>query len=110
MPLTARKDLNRPFELRIGACRVAQIEGNLDRRLNADPFQALPVYQDVLDREQQQPVAADQERCGREHSAFRPLADELTAAEAQLSAQTPAAIVEQVRLALIAALQARHAR
>ena len=40
----------------------------------------------------------------------QPLADELTAAEAQLSAQSPAAIVEQMRLALIAALQARHAR
>jgi hypothetical protein len=37
----------------------------------------------------------------------RPLAADLAAAEAQLSAHSPAAIVEQVRLALIAALQAR---
>ncbi|OBH91535.1 hypothetical protein A5678_11035 [Mycobacterium sp. E2733] len=36
-----------------------------------------------------------------------PLAAELAAAEAQLSARSPAAIVEQVRLALVAALQAR---
>ncbi len=36
-----------------------------------------------------------------------PLATELAAAEAQLSARSPAAIVEQVRLALIAALQTR---
>jgi hypothetical protein len=38
------------------------------------------------------------------------LAAELAAAEAQLSHHSPAAIVEQQRLALIAALQARHAR
>jgi hydroxymethylpyrimidine pyrophosphatase-like HAD family hydrolase/DNA-binding response OmpR family regulator len=38
------------------------------------------------------------------------LAAELAAAEAQLSDDSPAAIVEQQRLALIAALQARHAR
>ena len=36
-----------------------------------------------------------------------PLAAELAAAEAQLSVRSPAAIVEQVRLALVAALQAR---
>jgi hypothetical protein len=36
-----------------------------------------------------------------------PLAADLAAAEAQLSTQSPAAIVEQVRLALVAALQAR---
>ena len=36
-----------------------------------------------------------------------PLATELAAAEAQLSARSPTAIVEQVRLALVAALQAR---
>ena len=39
-----------------------------------------------------------------------PLAAELAAAEAQLSARSPAAIVEQVRLALVAALQARPSR
>jgi len=37
-----------------------------------------------------------------------PLAADLAAAEAQLSGQSPAAIVEHVRLALVAALQARH--
>jgi hypothetical protein len=36
-----------------------------------------------------------------------PLAAELAAAEAQLPARSPAAIVEQVRLALVAALRAR---
>ncbi len=36
------------------------------------------------------------------------LADDLAAAEAQLPAQAPAATVEQVRLALVAALQARQ--
>lgn len=36
------------------------------------------------------------------------LATDLAAAEAQISAQSPAAIVEQVRLALVAALQARR--
>jgi hydroxymethylpyrimidine pyrophosphatase-like HAD family hydrolase len=40
----------------------------------------------------------------------QPLAAEFAAAEAQLTAHSPAAVVEQVRLALIAALQARHAR
>ena len=40
----------------------------------------------------------------------QPLAASLAAAETQLPAHSPAAIVEQVRLALIAALQARHAR
>ncbi|MGO9900626.1 MAG: HAD hydrolase family protein [Solirubrobacteraceae bacterium] len=40
----------------------------------------------------------------------QPLADELAVAEAQLSDHSPAAIVEQVRLALIAALQSRYAR
>ena len=45
-------------------------------------------------------------------SVFRDeqLAADLAAAEAQISDHRPAAIVEQVRLALIAALQARHAR
>lgn len=38
----------------------------------------------------------------------KPLAVELAAAEVQLGAQSPAAVVEQVRVALIAALQARH--
>ena len=40
----------------------------------------------------------------------QPLAAKLVAAEAQLSDHSPAAIVEQQRLALIAALQARRAR
>ncbi|MGA2929265.1 MAG: HAD hydrolase family protein [Solirubrobacteraceae bacterium] len=40
----------------------------------------------------------------------QPLAASLAAAEGQLTAQSPAAVVEQVRLALIAALQARRAR
>jgi hydroxymethylpyrimidine pyrophosphatase-like HAD family hydrolase len=40
----------------------------------------------------------------------KPLTADLAAAEAQLSAQSPAAVVEQVRLALISALQARHPR
>jgi hypothetical protein len=40
----------------------------------------------------------------------QPLAAKLGAAEAQLSGHSPAAIVEQQRLALIAALQARHAQ
>ena len=39
-----------------------------------------------------------------------PLAAELAVAEAQLCAHSPAAIVEQVRLALVAALQARPSR
>jgi hypothetical protein len=39
----------------------------------------------------------------------RPLAAALAAAEGQLSDHSPAAIVEQVRLSLIAALQARYA-
>jgi len=38
-----------------------------------------------------------------------PLAARIAAAEAQLSADSPTAVVEQVRRALIAALQARHA-
>ncbi len=38
-----------------------------------------------------------------------PLAAEIAAAEAQLSAESPTETVEHVRLALIAALQARHA-
>jgi hydroxymethylpyrimidine pyrophosphatase-like HAD family hydrolase len=38
------------------------------------------------------------------------LAADLAAAETALSAQSPAAVVEQVRLALIAALQGRHPR
>ncbi len=38
----------------------------------------------------------------------QPLAADLAAAEAQLPTQSPAAIVEQVRLALVAALQARQ--
>ncbi len=40
----------------------------------------------------------------------RTLAANLAAAEAALPAQSPAAVVEQVRLALIAALQARYSR
>ncbi|MGO9956102.1 MAG: hypothetical protein ACLP50_09005 [Solirubrobacteraceae bacterium] len=39
----------------------------------------------------------------------RPLAGRLAAAEAQLSDHSPGAIVEQQRLAPIAAFQARHA-
>jgi DNA-binding transcriptional ArsR family regulator len=39
-----------------------------------------------------------------------PLAAEIAAAEAQLSADSPTEMVEHVRLAFIAALQARHAR
>ena len=40
----------------------------------------------------------------------RALADRLGAAEAALPADGPAAVVEQIRLALVAALQARHPR
>ncbi|MGO9753993.1 MAG: HAD hydrolase family protein [Solirubrobacteraceae bacterium] len=40
----------------------------------------------------------------------QPLAADIAAAEGQLSDHSPAAIVEQQRLALIAALQARHAQ
>jgi len=45
-------------------------------------------------------------------SVFRdgPLAADLAAAEASLTARSPGAVVEQVRLALIAALQDRHPR
>jgi hypothetical protein len=40
----------------------------------------------------------------------RPLAADLAGAEARLPAHSPAAVVEQVRLALVAALQARRPR
>jgi hypothetical protein len=40
----------------------------------------------------------------------QPLAADLAAAEAQLTDHSPAAVVEQVRVALIAALQARRPR
>ena len=74
--LTARQHLHGAVELGIGAGGVARIERDLDRRLDADAFEALSVDQHVLDREQEQAVVADQERGGGEHGAFRALADE----------------------------------
>ena len=44
---------------------------------------------------------------GHEHGGVRLLAAPVAAAEAALPAESHAAVVEQVRLALIAALQAR---
>ena len=74
--LAARQHLHRPVELRIGAGGVARVELDLDGRLDADPFEALAVHQHVLDREQEQPVVADQERGRGEHGAFGALADQ----------------------------------
>src|SRR5271170_6721244 len=76
--LDPREQLNLAFELRIAACGIAWIECDLDRRRHADTFEAFAIHAHIVDREQQQALVADQERSGREHSAFSPGSDQLT--------------------------------
>src|SRR3984957_10516356 len=73
--LSAREDLDGAVELWVAASCVARVEWDFDRRRDADPFEALTVHQHVLDREQEQPVVADQERRRRQHRAFGAMAD-----------------------------------
>jgi hypothetical protein len=49
--LGPREHLDGAVELGVAAGRVARIERDFDRRRDADPFKALTIDQNVLDRE-----------------------------------------------------------
>ena len=50
------EQFNSLIDLRIAASRVANVEGNVDRRTDADTFNSHLVHFDVVDRKNEQAV------------------------------------------------------